>query len=46
MRVISRRPLPYSDGRFNKTFAVRTICGLWTTVDRDVWLLAARHRPS
>jgi hypothetical protein len=39
-RVIPSCPLPYSDGRFNKTFAVRTICCLWTTVDRDLWLFA------
>jgi len=37
-------PLPYSDGRFNKIFAVRTICGLWTTVDRDVWLKVLEGR--
>ena len=28
MRVIPCCPLPYSDGRFNELFAVRTICGL------------------
>jgi len=27
MRVIPCCPLPYSDGRFNELFAVRTICG-------------------
>jgi hypothetical protein len=29
MRVIPCCPLPYSDGRFNELFAVRTICGLY-----------------
>jgi hypothetical protein len=37
-------PLPYSDGRFNKIFAVRTNCGLWTTVDRDVSLKVSEGR--